>query len=371
MDQSNVQKLFEQGAIFVLHDFPERSEFGIDYMSWDTGPNFKGVKMIPAGVHFIYYSSVNSQGQKGPRSGFFYNFAPQEIVVKYWDARAEDIKSCQLPEKELSRYTSNKQDLDKFLGPYPYDKYKQWISLTKHISADLVVMLQPDCGSIYSVPQFESISSTTQSRQAAAEEAAATVGGISQDTFSQASKTLPELTSVEGTKIKYSEVPNKRYPAGATPSEITKYNMDSSYVLDLLLSRFDKDFEKLLGEIQFAFVCFLVGQNYDSFEQWKKLVHLVCTGSEAVAKHPEAYLSFISVLHFQIREIPSDFFVDIVTSNNFLTATLYELFQNIANESVDTKLQKKSKDFRKHLTDKFKWDFSSEPDEYAPVVVEG
>ena len=55
MDQGNAQKLFEQGAVFILHDFPEGSEFGIDYMSWDTGPNFKGLKMIPAGVHFIYF----------------------------------------------------------------------------------------------------------------------------------------------------------------------------------------------------------------------------------------------------------------------------------------------------------------------------
>ncbi|GFS07362.1 protein AAR2 homolog [Elysia marginata] len=376
MDQSNAQKLFEQGAMFVLHDFPEKSEFGIDYMSWDTGPNFKGLKMIPAGIHFIYFSSVSSEGQRGPRSGFFYNFTPQEVVVRHWDAQAEDIKPTRLSDGEMERYVSNKQDLDKFLGPYPYDKYKQWISLSKHISPELVDLLQPDCKTIYSVPQFESAASTTQSRRAAAQARATQTSKdnqtshTSQDDETKISQSLPELVSVESSKIKYSEIPKKKYPPGATPSEISKYNMDSSYALDVLLERFNKDFDKLLGEIQFAFLCFLIGQDFDSFEQWKKLVHLVCTSGEALKLYSEAYLSFISVLHFQIKEVPSDFFVDIVTSDNFLTSTLYELFQNIASQNVDKKLQKKSKDFEKHLTEKFKWDFSAEPDEYAPVVVE-
>ncbi len=30
----------------------------------------------------------------------------------------------------------------------------------------------------------------------------------------------------------------------------------------------------------------------------------------------------VAVLHFQLQEIPEDFFVDIVSRNNFLTATL-------------------------------------------------
>ena len=30
--------------------------------------------------------------------------------------------------------------------------------------------------------------------------------------------------------------------------------------------------EEVLVELQFAFLCFLVAQNYDSFEHWKQLV---------------------------------------------------------------------------------------------------
>lgn len=55
MDQETAKVLFKEGAVLLLLDMPEGSEFGIDYNSWTTGPKFRGVKMIPPGLHFIYY----------------------------------------------------------------------------------------------------------------------------------------------------------------------------------------------------------------------------------------------------------------------------------------------------------------------------
>ena len=55
MDQETAQVLFREGAIMVCLDVPEGTEFGIDYASWTVGPQFKGIKMIPPGIHFIYY----------------------------------------------------------------------------------------------------------------------------------------------------------------------------------------------------------------------------------------------------------------------------------------------------------------------------
>lgn len=230
--------------------------------------------------------------------------------------------------------------------------------------------MEPECGRIYSLAQFESEASTTQSRKAAA--APMIEGEIDLETTRKSKKViLPKLKNVQGTQIRYSSVPKNKFPEGSTPAEISKYHMDSTYALNLLLAeRFDHNMGMLLGEIQFAFICFLIGQNYDSFEQWKKLVNLLSTSGDAVVQHPDIYLDFITILHFQIREIPSEFFVDIVTRNNFLTVTLHELFQNLTADNVDSKLKKKSISFQKHLTEKFKWDFSMEPDDYAPVIVD-
>ena len=59
MDQEKARILFDQGAMFLLLNFPEGSEFGIDNYSWTVGPKFRGIKMIPPGIHFIYYRYAN------------------------------------------------------------------------------------------------------------------------------------------------------------------------------------------------------------------------------------------------------------------------------------------------------------------------
>jgi len=373
MDQERAKVLFEQGAIFLLLDFPEGSEFGIDNYSWTVGPNFKGIKMIPPGIHFIYYSSVSSDHKDtSPRSGFFYNFSSKEVVARKWNKQMEDVDPTEISEEHINQFRENKKDLDKFLGPYPYDRYKHWVSLSSHITASTMATLQPDCGYIYAVAQFQSEGSTSETRKAKVMEM--DTDDVSADTTvstEMATPQLPDLLTVEGTSIKFSSVPRQRFPIGASPAEITKYSMDSSHALRVLLDqRYSHNINGILGEVEFAFICFLIGQNYDSFEQWKKLVHLLCTSEEAIVQNPSTYLLFITSLHFQIREIPSDFFVDIVSSNNFLTTTLHELFQNLESEGVDETLLKKGHSFRKHLTDKFGWDFMMEPDEFAPVVVD-
>lgn len=38
--------------------------------------------------------------------------------------------------------------------------------------------------------------------------------------------------------------------------------------------------------------------------------------------------------------------------------------------SSDSDLKKRGLKFRDYLTQKFKWDFTSEPDDYAPTVVD-
>jgi len=58
ISQEQAQWLFTEGAILVFLDLPAGSEFGIDYCSWEVGEQFKGVKMIPPGIHFIYYRFV-------------------------------------------------------------------------------------------------------------------------------------------------------------------------------------------------------------------------------------------------------------------------------------------------------------------------
>ena len=250
------------------------------------------------------------------------------------------------------------------------------MSVTNQITSSLILSLQPENEKISSVTSFQSETSDSKSRAAARAQMSRdqphlcrNVGDTCTSIF-EAESHLPCLKISPGTMIHYSEIP-KKYPAGATPAQITAHCLDSSYALETMIaSCYDNQELLLLGELQFAFICFLIGHVYEAFEHWKKLVQLLSTSTEAMKRKKELFKQLISVLYFQLKEIPEDFFVDIVSRDNFLTVTLHELFCGLEEVDVDPQLKNRALKFKKHLTETFQWDFSSEPSEYEPVVVE-
>lgn len=100
------------------------------------------------------------------------------------------------------------------------------------------------------------------------------------------------------------------------------------------------------------------------------MTQLLCYSDDAILKYPSLFQDFISDLYFQIREIPEDFFVDIVASNNFLFTCMQRLINNVKQqEKVDHKLKNKVERFSAFLVSKFDWDFEEEFDD-APTIVD-
>jgi A1 cistron-splicing factor AAR2 len=98
--------------------------------------------------------------------------------------------------------------------------------------------------------------------------------------------------------------------------------MDLSYTLQSFMTSNHTHYRDLLGELQLAFLCFFLAHVYDAFEHWKELVRLLCMSESALSDQTDLFTNLITVLHFQLKEIPDDFFVDIVSRSNFLTTTL-------------------------------------------------
>ena len=72
-----------------------------------------------------------------------------------------------------------------------------------------------------------------------------------------------------------------------------------------------------------------------------------------------------------MQEVPEDFFVDIISSNNFLLTSLTNLFSNIKEQdnALNT-LKSRAISFENHLTKKFGWSFNEDEDEdLAPVMI--
>lgn len=237
------------------------------------------------------------------------------------------------------------------------------------MTPEIVTKVQPLSGKIVSASDFITQKSTSKSRREGVK--ATRDMNKEHESMKEATSMLPDMESNPDSVIRFTPVPENWFPPGSTPQEVTKYSMDSTYAIQTMIKTINTNgTDALLGELQFSFICFIIGQVLDSFEQWKQLLHLLCCGEGAVSKYKDLYISLIKVLHFQLREVPEDFFVDIVSQNNFLTSTLRELFSNLQNESVDKTLCHRGMNFKQNLTTRFNWDFDVEADEDGPVVVE-
>lgn len=370
MDHEVARGLFEEGATLVLLCVPDGTELGLDYKTWTLGPRFRGVKMIPPGLHFLHYCSANAKstcGEIGPKRGLFLSLKPREVIIAHWNKNDDDLDFSQNAE-EVERTKYNLQELDTYLGPYPYDTLRKWVSLTDRLSPEVASALQPLSGRVCAfsdvVPELQLTHTKDRAEQ----------NLLCNDRECQSMKEgldrLPRMKQREGTELRFSHIPRQVYPHGATPAEITKYNMDLSYTLNCVLDSYYRDQPfNILGELQFSFVCFLIGNVYEAFEHWKRLLSLLCRAEEAMKEKKDLYLGLISVLYHQLGEIPPDFFVDIVSQSNFLTSTLQDFFQFVTSPGVDRTLRKRAENFKTHLNKKFRWDFDADLEDCAPVVV--
>ena len=314
----------EQGAILIFLAFPVGSEIGIDLHSWNTGDQFRGVKMIPPGMHYIYYSALNKEKERAPRTGFFHMFHNKDIVVRKWDPVDEELVIVQ----NEDHLDLDLERLDAFLGPYPYDNWKKWVALSSRLTVDVVTKIEPRQKQMSSAANL--IASQVQPPSSV---------GVKKRRLraERENSLLPLLKGRPGTGLNLTPIPDSPFPS-----------LDTSYILEQLLSCC-KTSDQLLGELQMAFLCFLVGEVYSAFEYWKKLVNVICSADRYLVRDSEFILDFIEDLYFQMREVPADCFADIVSQNSFLTQlNSAQYFDNVSScDKTDVKLKKKN------VTEKF------------------
>eukprot|EP01119_Soliformovum_irregulare_P000801 TRINITY_DN10592_c0_g1_i1.p1 TRINITY_DN10592_c0_g1~~TRINITY_DN10592_c0_g1_i1.p1 ORF type:complete len:236 (-),score=52.31 TRINITY_DN10592_c0_g1_i1:137-844(-) len=155
----------------------------------------------------------------------------------------------------------------------------------------------------------------------------------------------------------YSHVP-KNPPKTATPHQITQMALDKSWILHEIWKRY-KDPSDVLGEVQFAFVCFLMGQTFSGFEQWKKLIAVICSSEEIICNpsHVSFCLSAMDCMANQFEHVPEDFFETMITGDlreeNFLTASLRGFLEIIDDPTLDARILKNSSRFISVIEKKF------------------
>ncbi|KAI8825683.1 A1 cistron-splicing factor [Fimicolochytrium jonesii] len=413
MDQQTANALFEKGALLLFLDAPPNMEFGVDCYSWVTGPKFKGLKLIPPGLHFIYYSAHNKHGDTAAvRTGFWRRFEAGQVVVKRWNNADEDV----FPDEGLNaeteaRFKSNYREFDRFLGAYPLvpqdndpiSPYQKWLSLITHVTTATVKKVLPPSGKISAMTSVSRYSDVQDSRSdfksrggthamdVDPEERAVNATGDAR-AAKDVEPSLQKMTkgdlgasNIEQLFLNFTPVDLKRsFPPGATGAELTKYSRDKSYLLKQLLTHEYKDYRELLGELQLSFLIFLLGEVYDGYEHWKTLIHLLCQSEEAIVEYGETlYSDFIETLQAQLNAHPSDFFVDALSADNFIRHNILQLTRSIHDldaTQVSPQLGQKLDALVEFVREKFLWDIKEElraqtdeeedeEGEFAPTVV--
>lgn len=243
MDPDVALGLFEEGATLVLLGVPEGTELGLDYKTWGVGPRFRGIKMIPPGIHFLHYSPANAKshgGELGPKRGLFLSLKPREILLAHWDKNEEDLDfSASENADEVSRVRAGLRELDSFLGPYPYDTLRKWVSLTDKLSQEVASALQPLNGRVCAfcdvVPELQLTHTKDRTEHNLRR------NDMQCTSMKEGLDRLPRMKQREGTEFRFSQIPQHPYPPGATPAQITQYSMDLSYALNLLLENHYKE----------------------------------------------------------------------------------------------------------------------------------
>merc|ERR1719333_76853 len=105
--------------------------------------------------------------------------------------------------------------------------------------------------------------------------------------------------------------------------------------------------------MQLAFIAFVLGQNYDGFEQWKALFVLLCSCEEAVAQKPQLFAELLRVLFAQLSQAPADLFTDDMLQGSFVGSCALALVEVCAGQGAPATVRRRCGKFQEMLEQKF------------------
>ncbi|KAL5102046.1 hypothetical protein RYX36_006373 [Vicia faba] len=381
MDSETALELVKNGATLLFLDVPQYTLVAIDTQMFSVGPAFKGVKMIPPGTHFVYYSSSTRDGKEfSPTIGFFIDVGSSEVIVRKWDQQEERLVKVSEEEDERYSHAVRNMEFDRQLGPYNLSHCEDWKRLSNFITKSIIDRLEPIGGEISVECENDVFRNTHKTPMEEALDKKLNIGNSG--------------TSVDKSQRKgcyYTSIPRVVKCKGISGKELTSLNLDKTHLLETLLaSNYGGSEDLLLGELQFAFVAFLMGQSLEAFFQWKSLVSLLFGCTEApFHTRTRLFTKFIKVIYYQLKYgLQKDRKDDTgppllddswLSTDSFLHHLCKDFFSLMLDGSVvDGDLLKWTRKFKDLLESNLGWEFQQssavdglyfdENDEFAPVV---
>ncbi|KAJ8761262.1 hypothetical protein K2173_001318 [Erythroxylum novogranatense] len=295
MDPETALELVKRGATLLLLDVPQYTLVALDTQVFTVGPAFMGIKMIPPGPHFVYYSSSTGDGKDfSPITGFFIDVGPSEVIIRQWDQQQEQLVKVLEEEEERFRQGVKSLEFDRHLGPYNLSQYGEWKCLSNYLNKEIIERIEPIGGEITVTCESEMVKTNAKT---AVEKAL--------DEQLRNSK-FSTSTSVDKSKMKgcyYTSIPRVVKRRGIEAERLSSLNLDKSELLESILTNdYGGSEDTLLGELQFAYIAFLMGQSLEAFLQWKALVCLLLGCTEApFHSRSNLFTKFIKVIYYQLK----------------------------------------------------------------------
>ena len=266
---------------------------GIDLLSFTTSTQFRGIKDIPQGWHFVFTSETSSLSI---RDGFWFHISgeaesPAPLIVRQWDPTLGLLRTCDDPETYRSEVPAFWKE---HLSPYRQSAAQDqalatgdWDGLTQHITAPLISHLTQN-----DEWRITSASCAVQDRDE--------IPGLSEEDVGEEKE-----LGVLGINLR------KTWREGATGRERTEGALDSSWALNDVVERQRKrllDSHKgsdvgdvVLGQMEACFLMILTVANYSCLEEWKRCVGLALTCKRAVRQQATWFVSFLAILKKQLQ----------------------------------------------------------------------
>eukprot|EP01031_Cornospumella_fuschlensis_P041494 gene41494-50636_t len=322
-------------VVLLVADCPAGLEFGIDCITHETGPNFKGISCIPKGLHFLYYSYGGFQ-----REGFFHTFYNNRVYCLTWDKREERFSVSSDGHHMVSIHLAQEQQtqleeeilnghLNSFLAPYPDKQYQQWLSLSCNLDEALLSYANCPIGSLV-LSDGEDLVKDVHSK----------IPNISNTstTYDMSIGNLPLFSPVK--RMLADGLQRASTSAG---SQVTNMAMDKSWLLSDIAQHIDSqqqshqahshvthgESHSILGELQLSFLMFLFLHSYGALNQYKLLLSVVCESSAYLTAHTAFSTMVLKMLYYQLHFLPDDFFVDELSRENFLEANMKALCSSL------------------------------------------
>ena len=332
-------------GVLLLLNSPKKMQFGIDLSQWVIGEKFMGIKLIPIGIHYISFSL--SEENNAFKQGFFIEIESgknkSKNIIREWSKKYQTF--IRLNEETTKNYSIglDNLDFDQYLGNYPYEQISNWKDLTSFLNIDTINRLQKNINVTMCPELIEEKNDDDENNDINIDNNndENNINNINEDNKINENTNNNEFKKYNQL-ITYEDIEFTEFYLNQ-PEYIN--SLDKSKLLEKILLQFKKS-EEFLGEFQYTFILFLIGEVYEALKQWKDIFILISSSEELVKNFEKFFCNFIEVIYNQLRLFPDDLMHDVILNNNFLKRYLTNfLLFDLKDKKSFSKRQKLLKSF--------------------------